>query len=94
MNTWCGWQSSILVFRGDSLREAIHFLEDGYPFVGDKCTAGFGGGRQHHLSALSLRFSLGGLVFSILTQFIGKVFGANQYGDFIAVPVEEQWFIE
>lgn len=32
-------------FRGDSLREAIHFLEDGYPFVGDKRTAGFGGGR-------------------------------------------------
>lgn len=81
-------------FRGESLRDAIQFLEDQYPFVGDKYTAEFGGGLQHHLRDFSHHFSLEGLVFSILTQFTGKVYGTNQYGDFIAVPVEEQWFKE
>ncbi|MDT7507388.1 hypothetical protein QRX42_02880 [Bifidobacterium sp. H6bp22N] len=79
-------------FRGESLRDAIQFLEDQYPFVGDKYTAEFGGGLQHHLRDFSHHFSLEGLVFSILTQFTGKVYGTNQYGDFIAIPVEEQWF--
>lgn len=81
-------------FRGETLRDAIHFLEEGYPFVGDKYTAEFGGGLQHHLRDFSHHFSLGGLVFSILTQVTGKVYGTNQYGDFIAVPVEEQWYKE
>ena len=81
-------------FKGESLRDAIHFLEDQYPFVGDKYTAEFGGGLQHHLRDFSHHFSLEGLVFSILTQFTGKVYGTNQNGDFIAVPVEEQWFKE
>ena len=81
-------------FRGESLRDAINFLEDKYPFVGDKYTAKFGGGLQHHLRDFSHHFSLEGLVFSILTQFTGKVYGTNQYGDFIAVPLEEQWFKE
>ena len=81
-------------FRGESLRDAIQFLEDEYPFVGDKYTAEFGGGLQHHLRDFSHHFSLEGLVFSILTQFTGKVYGTNQYGDFIAVPLEEQWFKE
>ena len=81
-------------FRGESLRDAINFLEDEYPFVGDKYTAEFGGGLQHHLRDFSHHFSLEGLVFSILTQFTGKVYGTNQYGDFIAIPVEEQWFKE
>ncbi|WP_390459165.1 hypothetical protein [Bifidobacterium apicola] len=81
-------------FRGESLHDAIHFLEERYPFVGDKYTAEFGGGLQHHLRDFSHHFSLGGLVFSILTQVTGKVYGTNQYGDFIAVPVEEQWHKE
>ena len=81
-------------FRGESLRDAIHFLEEKYPFVGDKYTAEFGGGLQHHLRDFSHHFSLGGLVFSILTQVTGKVYGTDQDGDFIAVPVEEQWFEE
>ena len=81
-------------FRGESLHDAIHFLEGRYPFVGDKYTAEFGGGLQHHLRDFSHHFSLGGLVFSILTQVTGKVYGTNQYGDFIAVPVEEQWYKE
>ena len=81
-------------FKGESLRDAIQFLEDQYPFVGDKYTAEFGGGLQHHLRDFSHHFSLEGLVFSILTQFTGKVYGTNQNGDFIAVPVEERWFKE
>ena len=81
-------------FKGESLRDAIQFLENQYPFVGDKYTAEFGGGLQHHLRDFSHHFSLEGLVFSILTQFTGKVYGTNQNGDFIAVPVEERWFKE
>ena len=81
-------------FRGESLRDAIQFLEEQYPFVGDKYTAKFGGGLQHHLRDFSHHFSLEGLLFSILTQFTGQVYGTNQNGDFIAVPVEEQWFKE
>ena len=81
-------------FRGESLRDAIQFLEEQYPFVGDKYTTEFGGGLQHHLRDFSHHFSLEGLVFSILTQFTGQVYGTNQNGDFIAVPVEEQWFKE
>ena len=89
---WAAGQHS--GFRGESLRDTIHFIEGEYPFVGDKYTDEFGGGLQHHLRDFSHHLSLGRLVFSMLAQVTGKVYGTNQYGDFIAVPVEEQWFEE
>ena len=77
-------------FRGESLRDAICFLEGEFPFVGDKYTAEFGGGLQRHLRDFSHYFPLGGLVFSILTQVTGKVYGTNQYGDFMSLLTDSK----
>lgn len=81
-------------FKGESLRDAITFLEKKYPFVGDKATANFGGGLQHHLGDFSHHFSPVGLAFSVLTQFTGEIYGTDQYGEFIAIPVGARWFDE
>lgn len=81
-------------FKGESLRDAITFLEKKYPFVGDKATANFGGGLQHHLRDFSHHFSPVGLAFSVLTQFTGEIYGTDQYGEFIAIPVGARWFDE
>ncbi|MCI1978375.1 MAG: hypothetical protein LKJ44_01450 [Bifidobacteriaceae bacterium] len=81
-------------FNGESLQDAIAFLEKEYKFVGDKATANFGGGLQHHLRDFSHHFSPAGLAFSILTQFTGMVYGTDQNGNFIAVPVDRKWFDE
>lgn len=70
------------------------FLEKKYPFVGDKATANFGGGLQHHLRDFSHHFSPVGLAFSVLTQFTGEIYGTDQYGEFIAIPVGARWFDE
>lgn len=81
-------------FKGESLHDAIAFLEKEHPFVGDKVTADMGGGLQHHLRDFSHHFSPVGLAFSVLTQFTGKIYGTDQYGEFIAVPVDARWFDE
>ena len=81
-------------FKGESLRDAITFLEKKYPFVGDKATANFGGGLQHHLRDFSHHFSPVGLAFSVLTQFTGEIYGTDQYSEFIAIPVGARWFDE
>ena len=36
-------------YKGDDVKSAIRFLEKKYPFVVDRATSEFGGGRQHHL---------------------------------------------
>lgn len=66
-----------------SIEDAIHFLEKTYPFVGDKLTAAFGGGLQHHLRDFSHHPSPVGLVCSILMQFTGKGFGTATDGSFV-----------
>lgn len=65
-----------------SIADAIRFLEDNFPFVGDKLTPEFGGGLQHHLRDFSHHPSPVGLVCSILMQFTGKGFGAATDGSF------------
>ncbi|MBS4999711.1 MAG: hypothetical protein KHZ32_06765, partial [Actinomyces sp.] len=65
-----------------SIEDAIHFLEKTYPFVGDKLTAAFGGGLQHHLRDFSHHPSPVGLVCSILMQFTGKGIGTKTDGSF------------
>lgn len=80
-------------YKGDDLKSAIRFLEKMHPFVGDKATQEFGGGYQHHLRDFSHHMSLGGLAFSILTQFTGKVYGTDRHGEFLAVPVERDELI-
>lgn len=80
-------------YKGDDIKSAIKFLEKKYPFVGDRATSEFGGGRQHHLRDFSHHMSLGGLAFSLLTQFTGKVYGTDQHGVFMAVPVVDEELI-
>ncbi|RYQ64149.1 hypothetical protein [Bifidobacterium pseudolongum] len=80
-------------YKGDDIESAIRFLEKKYPFVGDRATSEFGGGRQHHLRDFSHHMSLGGLAFSLLTQFTGKVYGTDQHGVFMAVPVADDELI-
>ena len=66
-----------------SIADAIRFLEDNFPFVGDKLTDVFGGGLQHHLRDFSHHPSPVGLVCSILMQFTGKGFGTATDGSFV-----------
>ena len=66
-----------------SIEDAIRFLEKTSPFVGDKLTAAFGGGLQHHLRDFSHHPSPVGLVCSILMQFTGKGFGTATDGSFV-----------
>lgn len=80
-------------YKGSDIKSAIRFLEKKYPFVGDRVTSEFGGGRQHHLRDFSHHMSLGGLAFSLLTQFTGKVYGTDQHGVFMAVPVADEELI-
>lgn len=65
-----------------TIEDAIRFLEKRFPFVGDKLTAAFGGGLQHHLRDFSHHPSPVGLVCSILMQFTGKGFGTTTDGSF------------
>lgn len=74
-------------FKGDSIKEAIPFLEKRHPFVGDKATAQFGGGLQHHLRDFSHHFGVDGLAFSLLTQFTGCVYGTDAQGVFQSIKI-------
>ena len=58
-------------------------------FAADGNTDDFGGGLQHHLRDFSHHFSIGGLLFSILTQFTGLVVGTDKAGNLRIVPVSE-----
>lgn len=75
--------------KGDSLEEAISFLEKKWPIVADKATNSFGGGRQHHLRDYSHHASPLGLVFSMLTQFTGKVYGTFTDGSLLVVDISK-----
>lgn len=76
-------------YEGNDLRAAIKTLEDNHRFAADGNTNDFGGGLQHHLRDFSHHFSLGGLFFSIFTQFTGLVVGTNELGTLRVVPVPE-----
>ena len=74
-------------YNGDSLSGAVKFLEDKFPIPADSATAIFGGGTQHHLRDFSHHPTPLGLLFSMLTQFTGKVYGTNTLGAFIIEDV-------
>lgn len=76
-------------YQGDDLGDAIKTLEKNHPLAADGNTNDFGGGLQHHLRDFSHHFSIGGLFFSILTQFTGMVVGADKAGNLLIVPVPE-----
>lgn len=78
-------------YSGDSLEGAVRFLEQKYPIPADSATDIFGGGYYHHLRDFSHHPTPVGLLFSMLTQFTGKVFGTDTLGSFIIedVPCED-----
>lgn len=76
-------------YQGDELGDAIKTLEKNHPLAADGNTNDFGGGLQHHLRDFSHHFSIGGLFFSILTQFTGMVVGTDKAGALLVVPVPE-----
>lgn len=76
-------------YTGDDLNDAIKALEKNHPLAADGNTNDFGGGLQHHLRDFSHHFSIGGLFFSIFTQFTGLVVGADKAGMLHVVPVPE-----
>ena len=75
--------------QGDDLSDAIKTLEKNHPLAADGGTNNFGGGLQHHLRDFSHHFSIGGLFFSIFTQFTGLVVGTDKAGALLVVPVPE-----
>lgn len=76
-------------YQGNDLNDAIKTLEKNHPLAADGNTNDFGGGLQHHLRDFSHHFSIGGLFFSILTQFTGMVVGTDKAGALHIVPVPE-----
>ena len=68
--------------EGATIEDAIRYLEKTFPFVGDKLTAQFGGGLQHHLRDFSHHPSPVGLVCSLIMQFTGKGIGTATDGSF------------
>lgn len=74
-------------YSGDDLSDAIKTLEKNHPLAADGNTNDFGGGLQHHLRDFSHHFSIGGLFFSIFTQFTGLVVGTDKVGMPHVVPV-------
>lgn len=76
-------------YSGDDINDAIKLLEKNHPFAADGNANDFGGGLQHHLRDFSHHFSIGGLFFSIVTQFTGLVVGTDKAGGLHIVPVPE-----
>lgn len=80
-------------FEKDDLEKAIVFLENKFPLAGDALKDPFGGGLQHHLRDFTHHPTIVGLIFSILSQFIGKGFGTDTDGKFITPDLPEGAFI-
>lgn len=76
-------------YKGNEFNGAVSFLE-GHHIAADTVESEFGGGLQHHLKDFSHHLSPAGLLFSIMTQFTGKVYGTDAAGKFISVPVGEK----
>ncbi len=69
-------------YKKQDLAGAITALENDAPIAADKLTNNFGGGLQHHLRDFSHHPTPTGLLFSIISQFSGKGYGADVNGKF------------
>ena len=76
-------------YGGDELSGAVKHLEDKFPIAADKATNAFGGGLQHHLRDFSHHPTPIGLLFSIMTQFTGKMYGTDVTGKWNPVQLNE-----
>lgn len=77
-------------YKGEDLSGAVKFLERECPIAADGATNGFGAGTQHHLRDFSHHPTLVGLLFSLLTQFTGKVYGTDNKGFFKIVNLPDK----
>ncbi len=82
------WVAKKKGYNGDGgISGAVRFLENEYKIAADTVTDNFGGGLYHHLRDFSHHPTPVGLLFSILTQFTGNVYGTTTTGAFMAVPL-------
>jgi len=72
------------------LVKAVSYLEK-YKSAGDAVKNSFGGPAYHHLFDFTHHFSLVGLLFSLLSQFTGKVYGIDKNGVFKIESVPEKY---
>lgn len=82
--------AKMLGCEGEDLTTAVRFLEDKFPLPSDGNTAELGGSRQHHLRDFAHHPTIVGLMFSLLTQFTYKSYGADTSGNFLVVDVPER----
>lgn len=76
-------------YKKDGLEGAIRFLEKDAPMASDKLTNEWGGGLQHHFRDFAHHASVGGLIFSILSQFTGMSYGTNTEGHFVTYDIPD-----
>lgn len=81
--------AKLLGCKSDDLESAVRFLEKKFPIPSDGNTPNFGGGLQHHLRDFAHHPTIVGLMFSLLTQFTYKSYGADVNGVFMIVDVPE-----
>ncbi len=74
-------------YKGQELAGAVKWMEELYPISADKLTNDFGGGAYHHLRDFSHHPTILGLLFSVVSQFTGKGYGADTSGKFIAKTI-------
>lgn len=84
-----GFKPKVGDTEDDVLRKAIVFMEKKFPSLGDKLTADFGSGLNHHLRDFSHHPTIVGLICSILLQFTGKGVGTDTDGRLIIVPIRD-----
>ena len=76
--------------KGEGIKKSVKFLEEEFNIPADGNTSDFGGGLQHHLRDFAHHPTIIGLIFSLLTQFTEKSYGADVNGNFIIVPIQEK----
>ena len=82
--------AKLLGCKDDGIKGAVAFLEEKFKIPADGNTPDFGGGLQHHLRDFAHHPTIVGLIFSLLTQFMGMSYGTDTSGMFIIVPVPEK----
>ncbi len=73
--------------KSDSIEKCVSFLEN-YKMPGDAARNEFGGGLQHHLRDFTHHPTIVGLIFSIVAQFTGTVYGTDTDGSFKFVKID------
>lgn len=76
--------------KTNDLTSCISFLEKKYEYASDALTNEFGGGLQHHLRDYTHHCSPLGLLFSIISQFTGKVYGTDKNGNFVSYQLPDE----